>query len=292
MKNYFKPYLLLTLCLFSLGGCSSEALKKSTDATLFIKSKEMSLDFTRAELLSRKDRVVIEVKEDPGYPGKQMTYTAVPFYALLGKVKLPKDGTILFHSLDGYSAPLPQDKLLNQSTKGPIAYVAIEPSEHTWPSLGSASGSKDTAGPFYLIWALPGGYKVDSGEWPYQLAGFEIKKPLNVEYPRIFPARDLKATHQVSRGFQVFVKNCFSCHALNHQGDSNTGPDLNVPRNPVEYFKTRSILKAFIRNPQSVRHFPGDKMKPFPVEQISETELSDLVSYLDHMSHRKALDSN
>jgi cytochrome c1 len=88
------------------------------------------------------------------------------------------------------------------------------------------------------------------------------------------------------QGFKVFKTNCFSCHTVNRQGNSKIGPDLNVPNNPTEYMHEK-YLRIFIRNPQSLRHWPQDRMNGFPPAVINDKELDDLIAYLKYMSSRK-----
>jgi cytochrome c1 len=84
----------------------------------------------------------------------------------------------------------------------------------------------------------------------------------------------------------MFIKNCFPCHTMNKQGEARMGPDLNVPKNPTEYF-TEPVLRAFIRNPQSLHTWPQSKMTPFLPENFPDSALSDVIAYLKHMAKRK-----
>jgi mono/diheme cytochrome c family protein len=78
-----------------------------------------------------------------------------------------------------------------------------------------------------------------------------------------------------------------ACHRLNCAGDSQFGPDLNVPYNPTEYF-SGDFLSRYIRDPQSLRHWPQGKMPGFSLEVLNEQELAELIEYLGHMVERKA----
>ena len=77
-----------------------------------------------------------------------------------------------------------------------------------------------------------------------------------------------------------------ACHRMNGAGDSQFGPDLNIPYNPTEYF-SGDFLTRYIRNPQSLRRWPQGKMPGFSVEVLSDKELAELVDYLRHMAGRK-----
>lgn len=266
------------------------AAENENDPVFFIKTPEKTFQFQRSELLNRKDQVSITVTEDPTYPGSARTYTAVPLVGLFIPFKLLTSGdagqeiSLFFHCLDGFSAPIPIEKVLDTDRNHANAFLAIEEPGRKWPAVRSQEGPA-TAGPFYLIWKNPEASKIGAEEWPYQLSGFEVKKSLRALYPALFPDSSLPKEHPARQGFEVFLKNCFACHTLNHQGESKLGPDLNLPMNPTEYF-TEKVLLQFIRNPESVRSWSGSKMKPVSKEAISDAELGALVEYLKHMRHR------
>jgi mono/diheme cytochrome c family protein len=174
------------------------------------------------------------------------------------------------------------DIVLNTDPKRATAYLAIELPTEKWPALASQDGAQ-TAGPFYLIWKNPKSSQVGTEEWPYQLTGFEIKKSIQSLYPAIFPDSSLGKDHPVQKGFQVFLKNCFACHTLNRQGESSLGPDLNLPMSPTEYFTEKALLQ-FLRNPESIRSWPGQKMKGLSKEEVTDEDLKNLVEYLKQMA--------
>jgi len=43
-----------------------------------------------------------------------------------------------------------------------------------------------------------------------------------------------------------------------------------------------------VRNPQSVRYYPGSRMSGFPEAVLPNSELEDLIAYLAHMAGRKS----
>jgi cytochrome c2 len=79
-----------------------------------------------------------------------------------------------------------------------------------------------------------------------------------------------------------------ACHRLNGAGDSQFGPDLNVPHNPTESF-SGDFLGRYIRDPQSLRHGPQGKLPGFSLEARNEQELAEVIEYLGHMAGRKAV---
>jgi cytochrome c1 len=74
---------------------------------------------------------------------------------------------------------------------------------------------------------------------------------------------------------------------LNGEGDARVGPDLNIPHNPTEYLRT-DLLRAYIRNPQSLRRWPQAKMSGFDRATLSDADLDNLLAYLRHMAAHKA----
>ncbi|KAF1027769.1 MAG: hypothetical protein GAK37_02368 [Pseudomonas sp.] len=102
----------------------------------------------------------------------------------------------------------------------------------------------------------------------------------------MLPDPKLAANDPVNQGFALFQKNCLACHRLNGAGDAQVGPDLNIPYNPTEYFGA-GFLKRYIRDPQSLRHWPQAKMPAFTDTVLPDGELDLLVSYLQHMAGRK-----
>jgi mono/diheme cytochrome c family protein len=233
------------------------AEKKEPELT--VKSSARTMIFKRSELLARKDLTRLEMDYDPLFSGKKMVYQGVPVYALFEGVKIPEDATIQYVCADGFAASIPRKVILNRAAPGAVAFLAIEKDSEKWPRI--EPGKPETAGPFYLVWKNPKGSGISREGWPYHVTGFEVKDSLRASYPAIFPDASLPEVHRVNRGYQVFVKNCFVCHTMNRQGDATIG--------------------------QSLRHYPGSRMHPFPKELVSDSELTDLISYLTHMSRRK-----
>jgi mono/diheme cytochrome c family protein len=277
--------LLAALMIFG-GSGEVHAAKPPQDPALVIQSGGKQAVFRRSELLKRKDVVTVDIDQDPAFPGKKLRYRAVPAHALFEGFEIAKDATIQFKCLDGFSGPMDQRKLLNSSPSGSIAYVAIELPDEKWPAINPPADTR-TPAPFYLVWSDPKKSDIGQEQWPFQLAGFEVKGALASAYPAIQVDSKLPAAHPARRGLEIFAKTCFPCHTLNRQGEAQMGPDLNVPRNPTEYFSD-STLRSFIRNPQSLHHWPQSKMTPFTKDALSEQSLSDVLAYLRHMAKRKA----
>jgi mono/diheme cytochrome c family protein len=284
----FRFLKITVLLFFYLATFAQQLLAHSAtdDPEFFIKTPKKKLIFKRSSLVTRPDKVEIKIEADPAYSGKSTIYQAIPLNILFEKLPIAKEASLLFHCLDGFSAPISQTKLLNSSNDKAIAYLAIESLENPWPAL-NAPINPHSAGPFYIVWMNPKLSNIGREEWPYQLIGLEIKQSITSTYPGIFPNEHLSPKHPAMIGLEVFTRNCFSCHTMNLQGESSLGPDLNVPMSPTEYLTPKALVNL-IRNPQSMRYWPLSKMPGFPDDQISDNELSNLLKYLKYMSKNRA----
>jgi mono/diheme cytochrome c family protein len=278
---FFCPFVF-SLSLFFLTAA------QSAEPTLTIRAGEKKIVFTTSELLKRSDVVTVTINKDPPYPGKPTTYRAIKVANLFKNIKVPEGSVILYKSIDGFNAPLPQEELLNTSPDKSIAYVAIEPPEKKWPAMTGIphKTGRPSAGPFYLIWTNPELSGISPEEYVFMLIEFEVQGSMKEEYPDIFPSEALAPDHPAQKGLKLYVTNCFPCHTINYSGTSEFGPDMNVPMNPTEYM-TEDALRQFNRDPQSVRYWPQGRMYGFPEDVISEREMDDLIAYLKHMATRK-----
>lgn len=229
-----------------------------------------------AQLLAHPQAQTIEIRDDVSYK-RNMHYRAVPLAALLEGVQ-PGDHLQLVAS-DGFAAELPAAPALSQTASQ--AWLAIEDPAEPWPTLGNG---KPSAGPFYLVWQNPAASQIGPEQWPFQLATIRKLAPVAQRFPQLLPAAD--ASPAVQAGFAQYQKNCMACHRLNGAGDSQFGPDLNIPHNPTEYF-SGDFLTRYIRDPQSLRRWTQGKMPGFSVEVLSHKELGELIEYLGHMVGRK-----
>lgn len=245
-------------------------------ATLTLELPDGQHRLTTEQLLANPKAQDIEIPADVSY-NRTMHYRAVPLAALLGGVKSADHLQAV--ALDGFAAELPAAPLLAE--KGSRAWLAIEEPNKPWPPLAEG---KPSAGPFYLVWTDPKAAGIGPEQWPFQVASIRYLKPLAERFPALLPAKS--APESVQAGFAQFQKNCLACHRLNGAGDSQFGPDLNLPHNPTEYFAP-GYLKQYIRDPQSLRHWPEARMKGFAADVVSDKELDQIVAYLKHMAGRK-----
>jgi mono/diheme cytochrome c family protein len=233
-------------------------------------------------LLKRHDVHTVSVPADVAF-GRMMHYRAVPLAALLKGVDA--SAHLQFVAGDGFAAEIPAALILNH--RGSEAWLAIEDPAQPWPALGRNHGH---AGPFYVVWTQPQAAHVSPEQWPYQLVTIRKLDSVAERFPAIVPDTSLPANGEVQRGFAVFQHTCFACHTLNGEGDARLGPDLNIPHNPTEYLRA-DLLRAYIRNPQSLRQWPQAKMQGFDIQALSDADLDAVLAYLRHMAGRKAPDS-
>ena len=254
----------------------------SADPVLDIVIRDQARQFGRDELLLRADVANVDVAGDVAY-GKAMSYRAVPLAALLAGLDLPADSVIESVALDGFAAQLPLDLLTNTDPAKAVAWLAIEPADTPWPPL---PGKALSAGPFYILWTGASAATIRSEQWPYQVAKLVSQPSPAARWPALGVDPALPATHPARAGLALFVTQCLPCHTLNGAGTSAVGPDLNQPMNPTRYL-TPDGLRALIRDPKSVRSWPGQQMPGFPADQMTDSDINLVIGYLKHMAAQR-----
>lgn len=247
-------------------------------AQLTIELDHASKTWQTADLLKHPQAQTVQIVDDVSYK-RSMTYRAVPLAALLPGLKPANHLQAV--ALDGFAAELTAAPLLAKT--GARAWLAVEDPAHPWPALAQG---KPSAGPFYLVWTHPQAGHISPEQWPFQVSRIKQLQTVAERFPALLPDPKLAADDPVNLGFALFQKNCLACHRLNGAGDAQMGPDLNIPYNPTEYFGG-DFLKRYIRDPQSLRHWPQAKMPAFAASVLPDTELDLLVEYLKHMAGRK-----
>jgi mono/diheme cytochrome c family protein len=274
MGHYFSIMVLSGLLLLSRGA--------SADPVLDVVIGGDTRHFARDALLVRPDVVSVGVAKDIAY-GKGMSFRAVPLAALLAGLDPPPDSVLETVALDGFAAQLPLDLITNTDPAKAVAWLAIEPADTPWPPL---PGKTTSAGPFYIVWTGASASTIRSEQWPYQVAKLASQPSPASRWPALGVDPALPATHPVRAGQALFVTQCLPCHALNGAGTSTVGPDLNKPMSPTEYL-TRAGLHALIRDPKSVRSWPGQLMPGFRADQMSDREIDLVIGYFAHMTARR-----
>lgn len=252
----------------------------AAEPVLIVELGGLKTEWTRTLLLARPDAAVIDINADVAYGGPRR-YRAVPMAQLLAA---PNDDVLEATASDGFVAQLPLADLLARGPDRAEAWLAIEEEAAPWPKL---KGKDVSAGPFYIVWLRPHLARIGPEQWPYQLARLTSVAAPHIRWPQIAVAENLPADDPARQGQALFIKHCFACHRLNGGGTASVGPDLNRPANPTEYFQGPA-LRAYIRNPGSLRSWPEQKMPGFDAATLDERELDALLSYLRHMAPRKS----
>ena len=247
-------------------------------AQLTIELDHASKTWQTADLLKHPQAQTVQIVDDVSYK-RSMTYRAVPLAALLPGLKPANHLQAV--ALDGFAAELTAAPLLAKT--GARAWLAVEDPAHPWPALAPG---KPSAGPFHLVWTHPQAGHISPEQWPFQVSRIKQLQTVAERFPALLPDPKLAADDPVNLGFALFQKNCLACHRLNGAGDAQMGPDLNIPYNPTEYFGG-DFLKRYIRDPQSLRHWPQAKMPAFAASVLPDNELDLLLGYLQHMAGRK-----
>jgi mono/diheme cytochrome c family protein len=238
--------------------------------------------WTTEELLARPDAATIEVPGDVSYQ-RTMTYRAVPLRALLGDERgQPGDEDLQITGKDGFVAHIPAALVFNRNAQGAVPWLAIEPPGKPWPKTPSGM----EAGPFYVVWVNPAASSVLQEQWPFEVASIRLVQAHALRWPQLVVGNDVPPDSPVRHGQTLFATQCMVCHRMNGAGDSLLGPDLNVPHNPTDYFQPWA-LKAYIRNPASIRSWPEMKMPGFEPAAMSDAELDAVIAYLKYMSKQR-----
>ncbi|MDD2544996.1 MAG: cytochrome c [Burkholderiaceae bacterium] len=263
------PGLLFSLCS-TLAPAAVLELDPATEA-------RPAIAWTTERLAAHPEAQEIQIPNDVSYR-RPMQYRAVPLAVVLADLGLQRTDTLEAVALDGFVAQLPGALLLPTRAGAPRPWLAFEPPDAAWPAL---PGKTASAGPFYLVW--PDARGIRSEQWPYALARLGSKASPGARWPQINVAASVPAGDPRRQGQAVFMAQCLVCHKINGGGESTLGPDLNQPMSPVAYFQPQA-LRRLIRNPAQVRTWPGQAMPGFAPDQISDTELDQLLAYLGHMA--------
>jgi len=212
-----------------------------------------------------------EIRGVDPYYGKAKRFRAWPLRRVLALGFGPgvEDAELIFRATDGYAAYMRGALAVDEG-----AYLAFEDVDVPgWEPIGPQHASP---APFYVVWKKPEQQNLESHPRPWALARIERTR-FEVAYPHTKPAG---ASAAALRGYETFRDRCFKCHAINREG-GRVGPDLNVPRNILEYRPAEQV-RAYIRDPATFRF---GNMPAHP--DFSETQLDELLAYLAAMKDRK-----
>jgi mono/diheme cytochrome c family protein len=247
----------------------------ASEPTLRITDSGTERDFTASALLSRPDRISLNVPNDVSY-GRSMQFSAVPLLGLLGSSINGRFDTLEARAADGFVSQIPLSLVLTGTTGGSVAWVAVEDPAQPWPALPKSGSS---AGPFYLVWEHPERSGIQSEQWPYALASLTMVESPEHRWPRIALPADIAADATSRRGERVFITQCFPCHQLFGAGNAEMGPDLGRPMSATVYL-TDEGLRAIIRDPRAVRTWPAQRMPGFDRSVLPDADLDAVLAYL------------
>jgi mono/diheme cytochrome c family protein len=266
-------FLLIVVLIATLAAVPSAAADRSLNLT----GSGVTKQFRTTDLLARSDAATITVPHDAAY-GRAMTYRAVPLRDLLAELPPDAADTIEARATDGFVLQLPRALIAGPA----VPWIAVEDPAHSWPLL---PGKAQSAGPFYLVWEKPEAAGISAEQWPYALAALtEVASPVQ-RWPAIAVATSLPADAVTRRGQAVFIVNCLPCHRLAGNGEGSVGPDLLKPMPATTYF-TDTGLRALIRNPASVRHWPAQQMPGFDPAAIPDSDVDAVINYLHQLVER------
>ena len=250
--------------------------------TLTLADRQSSHTYTVRQLLA--DPATRAVTIDDIVYHRTMTYRAIPTATLLKRVTVGDDDYVQARASDNFSIAIPA-RLLELATAETQAFVAIEDPAARWPLL-PRSKSKQSAGPFYIVWRTSGSAAISSEYWAYKLAALTVTDSPFKRWPGLAVAGNVPATDPIRRGLDRFVAVCMACPRFHGEGEGAQGPDLGSPMNPVAYFQPQALRKL-LRNPASVRHWPDQKMPAFSADQLSDADIDAIIAWLSYKARQR-----
>lgn len=267
-----KLVILLTITCFMCACITKKQEDKYTQQGYIPRQYVVDID-SLISVTRPDDMTEVLIAYDPNVPGRKK-YLGVELgrhlKLMLEQKNLPAKGfDVVFVCKDGY-APVRQATELLSTSDGFIVFkdLAATANKNWTPEMEKAFS------PFYLVWKTD---SVKAGElpWPYGLTSIKL-----VERDS-FLFNGMSKKTAVLKGYHLFRKHCFSCHAINKTG-GQAGPEMNWPRNITEYWTDENI-KHYVNDPRSFRynaHMPAMK-------QVSDHEIDAIIQYLHYMKKHK-----
>ena len=214
------------------------------------------------------------VEVDDPYYGRPKRFVACPLARVLeigfGDARAVAGQDVLLRAVDGYTRSVAGEQLLIEG-----AFLAFDDADRAAGGFDRIDRRQVDPAPFYLVWQGEGRNDTAAWPWPYQLRTIEVA-PFETNFPHTIPVGAAPDSPE-RRGFALFRRECFSCHAINGEG-GKVGPDLNVPQSIVAY-RPAAQIRAFIRNPRTFRYTTMPSHA-----HLGEADLDDLMAYFTRMS--------
>ncbi|HLN00615.1 MAG TPA: c-type cytochrome [Bryobacteraceae bacterium] len=231
-------------------------------------------DESLAQMQKRHPLGSVEV-DDPVYKRKQryQGFWLRDLFKELSYAGHPEsDVYVRFRCKDGYAPIMPLSRALKGEGLIAVRDLGAPPGKN-WELL-PAIGQTSTPAPSYLVWVSPPG-DLEEYPWPYQIVAIELASSADVLGAAV-PDDSRRS------GFDLFVRNCLKCHAINGVGGT-LGPELNSPCSVTQYWNP-GFLSRFIANASSIR--AGTKMPDF--HAMPGNDIQAIIEYLQYMgSHKK-----
>jgi mono/diheme cytochrome c family protein len=270
----------LAVALLSAIACFLAPSVAAQLPTLTVAGRDSSTTYMQKALLAHPGVRSVTVG-DPVYR-RTMTYRAIPLAALLKATRIDTDDYVQARAIDNFSVAIPGRLAASPDTAQVEAFVAIEDPAAPWPAI---PGKQASAGPFYVVWRRSPSVYVSSEYWAYRLAALAVTDSPLKRWPGLAVGPDVPAGDRIRTGLDRFVSACMACHRFNGEGEGEQGPDLGRPMNVTEYFQIPA-LKKLIRNPQSVRQWPEQKMPGFDQSALSDNDLDAIVDWLTYKARQ------
>lgn len=274
--------VLLAVALVADLSCFQGREVQAQTPSLTIADRGTSRTVSRTEVLADRRLQNVAIAYDPVYR-RPMTYRSIAVSELLKGYRIGDDDYVQARAYDNFSVSIPAGLLTNTSPSSAEAFLAVEDPAMPWPALPGTS--KGSAGPFYIVWRGGTRSEISSEYWAYHLAALTVTDSPFKRWPGLAVAAEVPATDAIRRGLDRFVAVCMACHRFNGEGEGEQGPDLARPMNPVDYFQP-TVLKKYLRNPSSVRTWPGQKMPAFDENNLSDADIDAIVAWLAYKARQ------
>lgn len=257
---------------------------------LKIRSGSRIEELSREQLLAKKT-YALHMTNSRAYLGVDMDYTAVRICDLLRSYHVRPAQIIELVSADNFYASVPAALLTSCQPGRAVAYIAIEMPNKPWPRLtynnpDALQPDHGSAGPLAVVWEHPDKNYISNEYWAWKIVGINILPGEN-KADVIAEPQDVK--QHIRNGYHAYVSRCSGCHTMNRIGRAKIGPDLNYPESALKHFEDDATVKRFIRDPQSVRKKPNDRMSGTSEQFLSNHDLDDLLAYMRFMAKNAAV---